>query len=157
MCWKVDIEVPYSKLKYWNVREVNQNTIKVSLKDATPFNRLADSNTLILFLYQLTTGGRVLTVPLSPLQANFYANRYELQKRLRWENPYLVFDEKYDKKVDLKEYIIQFPITGAIEADFNEGVVFGFKKLKDKNKLLNILEKSYHSFLNRDYPVTIRS
>jgi hypothetical protein len=149
--------MPYSKLKYWNVYEINSNTIKVSLKDKTPFNRLGDLNTLILFLYQLTTGGSVLTVPLSPIRARFSPNRLELQNQLGRENPYLVFDETYDQVVDFKEHKIQFPITGAIEADFNEGVVFSFKKLKDKDKLLNLLEKSYHSFFIRYFPVKTRS
>lgn len=141
--------MPYSKLKYWNVIEINQNTIKVSLKDRTPSKRLGESNKLILFLYQLTTNGRVLTVPLSPIQARFYPNRHELQKQLVRENPNLVFHEIYDTKVDFKEYTFQFPGKGAIEADFTEGVIFSFKKYKDKNKLLKILDKSYHSFILR--------
>lgn len=145
----------YSKLKYWNVDDINQNTIKVSLKTKTTFNKLSESNTLILFLYQLTTGGRVLTVPLSPIQARFYNNRHELQKQLSRENPNLLFSEIYDTKVDFEEYTFQFPGKGAIEANFNEGIAFGFKNKKDKNKLLKLLDQSYHLFLISYYPAKI--
>ena len=131
-------------LIYWNVEEVDENIVLITLK-----KNITVANKIVLHLYQrcLTIGEGVIQIPTTPLQAKFYQHRYSFQEeyiRKSRVNNYIYYEET---EFDFNKLIISLPFYGVIDHDFTKGVMFSYRNEKDLTKLLNLLEKSYATFL----------
>ncbi|AFU17101.1 hypothetical protein MC28_D052 (plasmid) [Bacillus thuringiensis MC28] len=132
-----------SNLSYWNVTEVNNDTLLVSLKE-----NIHVGNKLVLYIYKFKIGGNNIQIPISSLQARLYLDRFTFIRENRDE--FLLGGMYFDEtKVDFKQFAIPFPYEGLLECDFSKGIMFKCKTEKDKIKLLKILEKAYAKFFKR--------
>ncbi|HDX9561311.1 TPA: hypothetical protein ROX99_002795 [Bacillus thuringiensis] len=132
-------------LIYWNVEEIYRNIVLITLK-----KNITVTKKSVLQLYQrcLTIGESSIQIPITPLKAKFHRDFYSFYKEYARKSEvdnYIYYEET---KVDFNELIIFLPFLGVIDCDFTKGVMFGYRNEKDLTKLLNLLDKSYATFLN---------
>ncbi|PHA57759.1 hypothetical protein COF07_11585 [Bacillus wiedmannii] len=132
-------------LIYWNVEEIDRNIVLITLK-----NDITLTNKIVLHLYQrcLTLGESGIQIPISSLQAKFHRDFYSFYKEYTRKSAVVNYIYYEETKIDFNELIIFLPFLGVIDCDFTKGVMFGYRNEKDLTKLLNLLDKSYATFLN---------
>lgn len=132
---------------YWDVKEINENTLFITLKNEEASKLRGIVNKLVLHFYGLKIGRGYLSIPISPLQAKFYFNRssFYSSSSVYFDLDKLVYFK--EDKIDFKQFVFPFPFFGIIEHDFSKGIMFEFKKHKDKIKLIKLLDQAYKSLL----------
>ncbi|HHB1957441.1 TPA: hypothetical protein ACOQ43_005553 [Bacillus cereus] len=138
-------------LNYWNVEGIDENIVFITLKkNITLANKIVlhlYRKALVLPPYKSGIHEENIQIPITPLQAKFYLHRYsfyEEYRRMSKVNNYIYYEET---EVDFNKLIIPLPFYGVIDCDFTKGVMFSYQNDKDLTKLLNLLEKSYATFL----------
>lgn len=130
---------------YWNVKEINENTLFITLNNEEAHRLKGIVSKLVLHFYRLQIGKGYISIPISFLRAEFYFSRSSFYSRVNPPLDKFVYFE--EDKVDFKQFVFPFPFLGIIEHDFSKGIMFEFKKQRDKIILLDLLNHAYKSFL----------
>lgn len=132
-------------VSYWNVKEINENTVFITLTNEEARRLKGVVSKLVLHFSRLQIGKGYISIPISPLQAEFYFSRSSFYSRVNPPLDKFVYFE--ENKVDFKQFVFSFPFLGIIEHDFSKGIMFEVKKQKDKIILLDLLNQAYKSLL----------
>ncbi|EOO22137.1 MULTISPECIES: hypothetical protein [Bacillus] len=132
-------------ISYWNVKEINENTVFITLTNEEARRLKGVVSKLVLHFSRLQIGKGYISIPISPLKAEFYFSRSSFYSRVNPPLDKFVYFE--ENKVDFKQFVFPFPFLGIIEHDFSKGIMFEFKKQKDKIILLDLLNQAYKSLL----------